>query len=74
MNKQSTKIFWVCEINLILWISSLGSVVMFNLNGTGTPDLMKAAWAPTIAGCILAALAQHWAYHNIYKPSKDRKK
>jgi len=74
MTKRSMKIFWLCELNLILWMSSLGFVLMFHLDGTGNTELIKAAWLPSIAGSILAALTQHWAYHNIYKPIKEEKK
>ena len=74
MAKRSAKLFWVCEINLVLWLSSLGFVIMTHLDGTGNPELNQAALFPSIAGCVLAAFLQHWAYHEIYKPLKEEEK
>ena len=70
MKKDSTKLFWVCEANLILWTGSLGCVIMNHLDGAGNADLNHAAWFVSIAGLVLAAFLQHWAYHKIYKPSR----
>lgn len=52
-------LFWVIEINLILWLALLGVVA-------AGKEWSLAAWL-SVAGVVWAALMQHWGYHHIYK-------
>ncbi len=74
MEIKSTRLFWICEINLLLWMSSLGVVIMNHFGETWKPGLAQAALFPNIAGCIVAALLQHWAYYKVYKPIREQRK
>ena len=63
--------FWFSEFNLILWICMFG---FFFRDDFITPEFVATAKYTSIVGFILAALLQHWAYHNIYKPARQRQK
>ena len=71
MKKQSKTLFWVSEINLCLWLASLGMILFGDWSD---PDILRTAKVIIIAGCVLAALLQHWAYHKIYKPIRQQEK
>ena len=71
MKKQSATLFWVTEINLLLWLGLLGIILS---DGLSNPDEIKIAKGIIIVGFILAALLQHWAYHKIYKPIRNQEK
>ena len=71
MKKSSTGLFWFSEINLILWLCMFG---FFFRSDFTSPESIATAKYTSIVGFILAALLQHWAYHHIYKPARQRKK
>jgi orotate phosphoribosyltransferase-like protein len=47
---------------------------LFFFGGFDNQEVVPAIKGVVIAGIILAALLQHWAYYNIYKPHKQQKK
>jgi len=71
MKKQSATLFWVSEINLVLWVGLLGIILT---DGLSKPNEIKIAKGIIVAGFIIAALLQHWAYHKIYKPIRKQEK
>ncbi len=52
--------FYTIEINLMLWLAVCGML-------WSDPAQTKATTYLATAGCALAALFQHTAYHRIYK-------
>jgi len=71
MKKQITSLFWVSEINFLLW---LGCFFVFFTEDLSNPDVIRVGKGVIITGCILAYLLQKWAYHRIYKPSRKQGK
>ena len=71
MKKESTTLFWIAEINLVLWMATAGTMLFGN--GT-THDNSVAAKSIIITGCAIAAILQHIAYHKIYKPIRRQEK
>jgi len=66
MENKLRGLFWTIEINLVLWIAVLASII---LSKGAEPSLKYIAGA----GAVFAALMQHWAYYNLYKSSKADK-
>lgn len=60
--------FFVVEINLILWWIVFGQL----LSTIENVDFAILKNTVTI-GLIFAAVVQHWAYYNLYKKSKINK-
>jgi len=71
MKKESAALFWVSEVNLVLWLGSLGAVLF---GDPQNPDTMLKLKVLAVAGCILSALLQHWAYHKVFKPIREQEK
>ena len=61
MNKKL--LFWSIEINVLLWILLLGTLVSENIEGT--------VRTITFVGFLFAAIIQHFAYHKFVKNTKD---
>ena len=64
MRRTLKLLFWVIEINLILWVIALGSVFSVDMQGRGVKGVI-------IAGVVFAILAQHWAYYSVYKRARE---
>ena len=65
--RRLRRMFYVVEINLILWIAAFAA----SFHGTDT------GWANstpgqqlTLIGFAFAAIAQHWAYYSLSKASQ----
>ena len=71
MKTRSIALFWAIELNLILWLAVGG---LFFFGGFDNQEAVTATKYAVIAGIILAAFLQHWAYYKIYKPHKQQKK
>jgi len=74
MKKYPIRLFWIAEANLILWLALLGATSIPHLNGAETTLINKGLTGLAVAGMLVAAILQHWAYHNIYKPNRGQKK
>jgi uncharacterized membrane protein YjjB (DUF3815 family) len=61
--KQRRWLYVAIVMNLLLWMSVLTSV---HVVGTNTKAL-------AIAGFVLAALSQHWAYYALWKAPPDQR-
>ena len=61
--KHMRALFWAIEINAILWMAALGSVIA--PNGPAQP-----AWVMPAIGLGFAAIVQHWAYYRMYRPAR----
>ena len=70
MKTRSIALFWAIELNLLLWMAVFGLLFFGGFDNQETVPAIKGA---VIAGIILAAFLQHWAYYNIYKPHKQQK-
>ena len=66
----SVVFFWLLEVNLILWIIVGYQFIPFD---SKTSNLNFSAYF-VLAGFLLAAFLQHWAYYNIYKVGKEDSK
>ena len=66
MENKLRGLFWTIEINLVLWIVVLASIIL----SKGAEPSLKYI---TGVGVILAALLQHWAYYDLYKSRKADK-
>ena len=71
MKIRSIALFWAIELNLLLWMAVFGLLFFGGFDNQETVPAIKGA---VIAGIILAAFLQHWAYYKIYKPHKQQKK
>ena len=71
MKKRKPWLYGFSEINLILWLCMFGFITQADFT---SPDNVNVAKYFSVAGIILAALFQHWAYYNIYKPARERQK
>lgn len=74
MEKKSLTLYWALVLNLLLWFGTIGIIAgagisLYDLNSS---DMIAIVKFTSIAGCILAAFLQHWAYYKIYKPSKQQ--
>ena len=72
MTKHARILFWVAEINLVLWLMAAGSVI--GITASSADAMLQHHKYFCFAGVALAALLQHWAYYHIYKPAKDKQK
>jgi len=72
-NKYSTSVFWLLEINLLLWLVILGYFIKPQQVVDNTFSFNTTIYI-VIAGCVLSAYLQHWAYYKIYKPNKAAQK
>lgn len=61
MRTRLKGLFWVIEINLVLWLV----VLVLAIRSAEVPLSLKYTVG---AGCVLSALLQHWAYYNLRKP------
>lgn len=59
MAKSIGLLYWTIEINLICWVATLGALI------SGTERGMAVGMA--LAGFVLAAALQHWAYYHLRK-------
>jgi len=75
MKKYPTRLYRIAEANLILWLTLLGATAMPLLFDADTEPSFanKSVVGITIVGMLFAAVLQHWAYHNIYKPNRKDK-
>lgn len=64
--RQLKGLFFTIEVNLVLWIAVAWAVWE---SSAERPTKLAAA-----AGCIIAALLQHWAYYSLYKRAKKNLK
>ena len=76
MKKKSATLYWALVLNLFLWLGTAKIIVgsgrsLYDLNSSDTITVVKFT---SIAGCIVAAFLQHWAYYKIYKPSREQAK
>jgi hypothetical protein len=71
MKKHKSWLFGFSEINLILWLCMFGFFMRADFT---SPENVKMAKYFSLVGFILAALLQHWAYYNVYKPARDKQK
>jgi hypothetical protein len=52
------------EINLLLWLATLGAVFSTDERGSSVKGVI-------IVGVISAVLFQHWAYYSVYRRAKE---
>ena len=71
MKQDSTTLFWIAEINLVLWLATTGAILFGDWTAQDNAIAVKFI---TITGCIFAAFLQHIAYHKIYKPIRKQEK
>jgi hypothetical protein len=58
-NCSLKRLYWVIEINCLLWVG----VLVWVIRSEAAVFIKRA----TFGIFILSALLQHWAYYNIYK-------
>lgn len=69
--KNSSSVFWLLEVNLLLWLAVVGTFIP--PQDLSDDFALNTTQYVVIAGCVFAAFLQHWAYYKIYKPNKKLK-
>lgn len=67
------RMYWVVEINLLLWLALAGGgLVSGRLPGTGNWLSAKVGVNEALlyAGLGFAVIFQHWAYYALYKKAR----
>ena len=72
MIKHTRILFWVAELNLLLWLVVFGSVI--GIKGADDAEMLKYHTYFCIVGLVFAVVLQHWSYYKIYKPAKEIKR
>jgi len=62
--KQMRNLFTVIEVNVLLWLVVCGAV--------WTSSAEQKTKIVAVAGMVISALLQHWAYYNLYRKTKEK--
>ncbi len=64
MKRLLRKLFLTVEVNLMLWLAALGTVMASDEDAGALKPVL-------IVGLAFAAIVQHWAYYAVYKRAKQ---